>query len=107
MPPLKPAPAFALQVEEARALRLESIAEARKAAHEQAQEYRDIAKYILKESRALQQTADRFLKEADGRKVAAKLYYCALRRMARADPRKQVEKRKKSQGKDKKTKKTG
>ena len=107
MPTKKSAPDFALQVEEARAFRLESLAEAWKAAHDQAQEYRDIAKYILKESRALQKTADRFLKEADGRKVAAKQYYAQLRAMAAADPLKQEEKRKKTQGKDKKTKKTG
>ena len=107
MPPLKPAPAFALKVEEARALRLESTAEAWKAAVAQAQEYRDIAKYIQKESRALQKTADRFLREADGRKLAAKQYYGQLRRMAAVDPLNKEEKRKKTQGKDKKTKKTG
>ena len=106
MPPLKPAPAFALQVEEARALRLESIAEAWKAAHDQAQEYRDIAKYIQKESGALQKTADRFLTEADGRRLAAKRYYKQLRAMA-ADPVKQQEKRTNTQNKAKNVKKTG
>ena len=105
MPTKKSAPDFALQVEEARAIRLESLAEAWKAAKEHQQEYKDIARYILKEARALEKVAARFLKGAEGRKTAARACYKAMIQCSKAPGFEQVGGQTKK--KAKKAKKTG